>query len=171
MRFNRMSLLLMAICSVLGAVFIVLLLGAGRAEHWLAADQPRHLQAIPTPKPLPTLTTQDLSLSWQQSMFSPERKPDLVSGQGGSAALQGVALTGVVIKGQAQWALLRLADKRSLKLAVGKALDNGWTLTALSPLQATFMYQGQIRQLSLPVLRLAPPSTAPLITLPNVPRP
>ena len=65
----------------------------------------------------------------------------------------------------------RLADKRSLKLAVGKALDNGWTLTALSPLQATFMYQGQTRQLSLPVLRLAPPSTAPLSSLPNVPRP
>jgi general secretion pathway protein N len=67
--------------------------------------------------------------------------------------------------------LLRLANKRPLKLALGSALDNGWTLTALSPQQATFMYQGQTRQLSLPVLRLPPPSTAPLITLPNVPRP
>jgi general secretion pathway protein N len=85
--------------------------------------------------------------------------------------MEGVVLTGVVIDGQAQWALLRLTDKRSLKLAVGKTLDNGWTLTALSPLQATFKYQGQTRQLSLPVLRLPPPSTAPLITLPNVPRP
>ncbi|MGY1887817.1 hypothetical protein [Pseudomonas sp. SDT291_1_S447] len=171
MRFSRMDLLLLTIAAALGAVFVVLLLGAGRAEQWLPAGQPRDLPASAAPKPLPTLTAQDLNLSWQQSIFSPERKPDLVSGKGETAALQGVALTGVVINGQAQWALLRLANKRTLKLAVGKALDNGWTLTALSPLQATFMYQGQTRQLSLPVLRLPPPSTAPLITLPNVPRP
>lgn len=171
MRLSHMNLLLLTIAAALGAVFVMLLLGAGRAEHWLPADQPRHLPASAAPKPLPTLTAQDLSLSWQQSIFSPERKPDLVSGKGGTAALQGVALTGVVIDGQAQWALLRLDNQRTLKLVVGKALDNGWTLTALSPLQATFMYQGQTRQLSLPVLRLPPPSTAPLITLPNVPRP
>ncbi|WGT36158.1 general secretion pathway protein GspN [Pseudomonas atacamensis] len=166
-----MNLLLLTIAATLGAVFVVLLLGAGRAEHWLPADQPRHLPASAAPKPPPTLTAQDLSLSWQQSIFSPERKPDLVSNKGEAAALQGVVLTGVVMDGETQWALLRLANKSTFKLAIGKSLDNGWTLTALSPLQATFMYQGQIRQLSLPVLRLPPPSTASLITLPNVPRP
>jgi general secretion pathway protein N len=120
---------------------------------------------------LPTLTAQALSLSWQQSIFSADRKPDLVSGKRATTALQGIVLTGVVIDGQGQWALLRLANKRTRKLAVGAALDDGWTLSELSPLQATFTYQGQTRQLSLPVLRLPPPSTAPVITLPNVPRP
>ncbi|WLH33060.1 general secretion pathway protein GspN [Pseudomonas sp. FP2196] len=171
MRVERGNLILMAVAAALGAVFVSLILGAGRAEHWLPVDAPRERPAKAEPQPLPTLTAQELGLSWQQSIFSPERKPDLVTGKGETAALQGVVLTGVVIDGQAQWALLRLANQRTLKVALGKALDNGWVLTELSPLQATFMYRGQTRQLSLPVLRLPPPSTAPVITLPNVPRP
>lgn len=171
MNFNRGNLILMTVAAVLGAVFVSLIFGAGRAEHWLPANAPRERPANPAPQPIPTLTAQELKLSWQQSIFSPDRKSDFVTGNAEAAALQGVVLTGVVIDGQAQWALLRLANKRTLKLAVGTALDNGWVLTELGPLQATLMYQGQTHQLSLPVLRLPPPSTAPVITLPNVPRP
>jgi len=168
---GRSSLILSVIAALLGILLLTLALGAGRAENWLPADAPGELPAKAAPRPLPSLSAQGLALTWQQSIFSPDRKPDLVTGKGEPASLQGIVLTGVIIDGQAQWALLRLANKRPLKLALGSALDNGWTLTALSPQQATFMYQGQTRQLSLPVLRLPPPSTAPLITLPNVPRP
>ncbi|TWD52729.1 general secretion pathway protein GspN [Pseudomonas sp. SJZ131] len=171
MRFSRLDLLLITVAALLGGVVISLLLGAGREAHWLPAAAPSNLPANAAPQPLPTLTAQALSLSWQQSIFSADRKPDLVSGKGATAALQGIVLTGVVIDGQGQWALLRLTNKRTRKLAVGATLEDGWTLSELSPLQATFTYQGQTRQLSLPVLRLPPPSTAPVITLPNVPRP
>jgi hypothetical protein len=56
--------------------------------------------------------------------------------------------------------------QRSLKLKVGASLDNGWQLQQLAPRQATFVYQGQSRQLTIPTLRLPPPSSGTGIKLP-----
>lgn len=172
MSLSQRSSSLLAVVVALGAGLLALLFtDIGRSVNWLPADAPRERPTVAAPRALPTLSAQALAVSWQQSMFSPNRQPDLVTTHGPAASLQGVVLTGVVIDGQARWALLRLADQRRLKLAVGNALVNGWTLSALTPSQATFVYQGQTRQLSLAVLRLPPPSTAPVITLPDVPRP
>jgi general secretion pathway protein N len=171
MKPSRNSLVLMVTAVALAGLLASLLAGAGQAVHWLPAEAPRALPASAKPQPLPTLSSHDLALTWQQSMFSPDRHPDLATGKAQATSLQGVVLTGVIINGDARWALLRMGDKHDIKLAVGKNLDNGWTLSAVAPLQATFTHQGQTRQLSLPVLRLPPPSKAPVITLPNVTTP
>ncbi|MHC8306330.1 hypothetical protein [Pseudomonas sp. PB3P13] len=172
MTLGRSASILLAVAAVLAAFLSALLLtDFGQTVDWLPADAPRDLPTAVAPRAMPMLSTQALAVSWKQSIFSQNRQPDIVTTQGEAAALQGVVLTGVIINRQAQWALLRLANNRRLKLAVGSALDNGWTLSGLIPSQATFTKQGQTRQLSLAVLRLPPPSAAPVITLPNVPRP
>jgi general secretion pathway protein N len=171
MKFDTLTLSLLGSTALLAALAASLSLGAGQHADWLPPSPARPLPGAAKPVALTPLPEQSLALVWQQSMFSPDRKPDLATGKQQASSLAGIRLTGVIIDGQAQWALLRLPSKRSLKLAVGNDLDNGWTLSAVTPQQATFTHQGQTQQLSLPVLRLPPPSKAPLITLPNVPTP
>lgn len=171
MRFDRLTLVLGAGAALMSALAISLAMGAGQSVNWLPAGEARAVASAaraPTIAPMPTQT---LALTWQQSMFSPDRKPDQVTGKNQASSLDGVALSGVVIDGRAQWVLLRMPDKRNLKLAVGSTLDNGWTLTGATAQNATFTHQGQTRELRLPLLRLPAPSKAPLITLPDVPRP
>ena len=170
MKFNRLTLTLLATTALLTATAISLLMGAGQTVDWLPAGAPREAAPAKPPQVLKALSSQALELTWQQSMFSPQRRPDLITGKG-QGSLDGIRLTGVIITGQAQWVLLRMPDKHTLKLAVGSTLDNGWTLTGASPQHATFSHQGQTRELRLPLLRLPPPSKAPLITLPDVPTP
>lgn len=168
MRFDTLTAALLAGVTVLTAAAVSLAMGAGQAVAWLPAGQ------VPEPAPaarsptLLALPSQSLALTWQQSIFSPDRQPDLVAGKRQASSLDGIRLTGVIIDGPAQWVLLRMPDDRHLKLAVGSTLDNGWTLAAATAQQATFTHEGQARTLSLPLLRLPPPSKAPLMTLPDV---
>lgn len=171
MRFDNLTLALVSATALLAATAVSLATGAGQSLDWLPAGQaPNAVRATKT-QPPQTLSPQALALTWQQSMFSPDRKPDLVTGKGQASSLDGVALSGVIIDGASQWVLLRMADKRNVKLAVGSTLENGWTLIGATPQQATFSHQGQTRELRLPLLRLPAPSKAPLITLPDVPTP
>ena len=170
MRFDRLPLVLLISTALLTATALSLLMGAGQTVDWLPAGTPRQSAPVKPPQALRPLPSQALALTWQQSMFSPQRRPDLITGKG-QGSLDGIRLTGVIITGQAQWVLLRMPDKHTLKLAVGSTLDNGWTLTGATPQHATFSHQGQTRELRLPLLRLPPPSKAPLITLPDVPTP
>lgn len=171
MRFDTLTLALLACTALLSATAVSLAMGAGQTVQWLPAGEVRESAPAAKPRTVSPLPAQALALTWQQSMFSPDRKPDRVTGTRQASSLDGISLSGVIIDGQAQWVLLRMADKRSLKLAVGSTLDNGWTLTGATPQQATFSHQGQTRELRLPLLRLPPPSKAPLITLPDVPTP
>ena len=170
MKFNRLTLTLLATTALLTATAISLLMGAGQTVDWLPAGAPREAAPAKPPQALKALSSQALELTWQQSMFSPQRKADRVAGKG-QASLGEIRLSGVIITGPAQWVLLRMPDQHTLKLAVGSTLDNGWTLTGATPQHATFSHQGQTRELRLPLLRLPPPSKAPLITLPDVPTP
>ena len=171
MKFDTLTLALLASTALLSAAAVSLALGAGQSVDWLAPGPAREAAPEQALQPIAPLPPQALALIWQQSMFSPDRKPDLVTGKAQASSLDGISLSGVIIDGQAQWVLLRMPDKRHLKLAVGSSLDNGWTLTGATPQQATFTHQGQTRELRLPLLRLPPPSKAPLITLPDVPTP
>ena len=170
MRLDRLTLVLLTSTVLLTAAAISLLLGAGQTVDWLPATRPRQAAPVTPPQVMQSLSLQALALTWQQSMFSPQRTPDLITGKD-QGSLDGIRLTGVIITGQAQWVLLRMPDKHTLKLAVGSTLDNGWTLIGARPQHATFSLQGQTRELRLPLLRLPPPSKAPLITLPDVPTP
>lgn len=171
MRFDTLTLTWLATTALLSAAAVSLAMGAGQTVDWLPASATREAAPAAKPPAISPLPPQALALIWQQSMFSPDRKGDLATGKHQASSLDGIRLGGVIIDGQAQWVLLRMPDKRNLKLAVGSSLDNGWTLTAATPQQATFSHQGQTRELHLPLLRLPPPSKAPLITLPDVPTP
>jgi general secretion pathway protein N len=171
MRFDTLTLALLASTTLLAVTAISLAMGAAQTVNWLPPGEIRESTPAAKPLTISLLSPQALALTWQQSIFSPERKPDPVTGKNQASSLDGISLSGVVIDAQAQWVLLRMPDKRSLKLAVGGTLDNGWTLTAATPQQATFSYQGQTRELRLRLLRLPAPSTAHVITLPDVPTP
>lgn len=171
MKFDSLTLALGAATVALAAVAVSLSTGAGQDIDWLPAGEAREATPTAGPAALPALPAQALALTWQQSMFSPDRKPDLVTGKSQASSLDGISLSGVIIDGASQWVLLQLPQKRRLKLAVGSTLDNGWTLDSVTPQHATFSHQGQTRELRLPMLRLPPPSKVPPITLPNVPTP
>jgi general secretion pathway protein N len=171
MKFDTLSLTLGAATALLAAAAVSLSMGAGQDIDWLPASAARETAVAPGPAALPALSAQALTLTWQQSMFSPDRKPDLVSGKAQASSLDGISLSGVIVDGSSRWVLLQLPQKRRLKLAVGSTLDNGWTLDSVTPQSATFSHQGQTRELRLPLLRLPPPSQVPPITLPHVPTP
>lgn len=171
MKFDTLSLTLGAVTALLAAAAVSLSMGAGQDIDWLPASAAREAAAAAGPAALPALSAQALTLTWQQSMFSPDRKPDLVSGKAQASSLDGISLSGVIVDGASRWVLLQLPQKRRLKLAVGSTLDNGWTLDSVTPQSATFSHQGQTRELRLPLLRLPPPSQVPPITLPHVPTP
>ncbi|WNW13326.1 hypothetical protein RRX38_19895 [Pseudomonas sp. DTU_2021_1001937_2_SI_NGA_ILE_001] len=168
MRLDNLTLALLAATALLSATAISLAMGAGQTVNWLPPGEVHAAAPASKPKALPPLSSQALALTWQQSMFSPDRKPDPVADKHQASSLDGISLSGVIIDGQSQWVLLRMPDQRNVKLAVGSSLDNGWTLTAASARQATFTHEGQTRELRLPLLRLPPPSKARPITLPDV---
>jgi general secretion pathway protein N len=171
MKFDTLSLTLGVATALLAAAAVSLSMGAGQDIDWLPASAARETAVAAGPAALPALSAQALTLTWQQSMFSPDRKPDLVSGKAQASSLDGISLSGVIVGGSSRWVLLQLPQKRRLKLAVGSTLDNGWTLDSVTPQSATFSHQGQTRELRLPLLRLPPPSQVPPITLPHVPTP
>lgn len=171
MKFDTLTLGLLGTAALLAGVAASLALGAGQSVSWLPAAEVHEAASAPAPASTTDLPGQALALTWQQSMFSPDRQPDRETGTAATSSLDGAHLTGVIIDGQSQWVLLQLPDKRNIKLAVGSSLDSGWALTGVTSQQATFSHQGQTRQLRLTLLRLPPPSKALPITLPNVPTP
>jgi general secretion pathway protein N len=162
--------LLLVPCALLAALMALLLTGSGSDPQWLPpGEAPPMSDANARPLAMPELAEQRLALIWQQPLFSPTRQGDPAADRAADTGLAGLSLSGVVLDGAAQWALLR-QGQRSLKLKVGASLDNGWQLHALTPRQATFVHQGQTRQLSLPMLRLPPPDAAssPKLPAPSV---
>lgn len=143
-----------------------------RPVAWLPAEGKAPVPPAPTAPPaMADLPEAQRQLAWQQPLFSPGRQPDAARTGAAAQTLDGVRLSGVVVDGQASWALLRLADQRSLKLARGAALDSGWVLSQVEATTATFQRQGQSRTLSLPVPRLPASAAVPPITLPHVTAP
>lgn len=139
--------------------------------HWLEP------QARPAPPPAPPPARlaepgpAQLAGIWQHPLFSPGRLPDAHGPQAQAPALAGMRLSGVLLDGDTRVAYLREGRKPPSKLALGSTLANGWTLTQLSATSATFTRAGQSHRLSLPLLRLPAPSTAPAITLPRTTTP
>jgi general secretion pathway protein N len=170
MRLSRSSLLLLALAIALAGVGAAVQLAASTQPAWLP---PPDAQAVPVARDvhgLESLPQADLALVWAHPLFSPQRVPDRQA-LAPATSLAGLSLTGVVMDGRGQWALLRLPDAHTTTLAVGKTLPNGWLLASVSPTTARFTFQGQETHLSLPMLHLPPASTTPAPTLPDVPTP
>lgn len=170
MRLRTSSLALLAVnASVLLAIAWVVC--TPLEPQWLAPRPAAHAPGMAPPAPLPALAEPLRAATWTQPIFSPDRHPDP---HGTTAAAQPLArftLTGVVLDGTSQWAYLREGSHRAIKVALGTALGSGWTLSRLDAQSATFTRQGQTHTLSMPMLRLPPPSTAPVITLSRTPTP
>lgn len=168
---SHKRLLLLAINALLLGGLAWAWLDQDHAVAWLPAEGKAHVPAPPAPPPaMVELPEAQRQLAWQHPLFSPGRQPDAAKAAA-AQTLDGVRLSGVVVDGQASWALLRLADQRSLKLARGAALDSGWVLSQVEATSATFQRQGQARTLSLPVPRLPASAATPPITLPHVTAP
>lgn len=141
--------------------------------HWLpqgTADTGAKEVAEPVPA-LPVATLADLAVAWRRPLFSPARQPDPGPAAAAAPGLEGLSLSGVIIDGDARWALLRQRDKRPLRLKRGDRLDGDWLLAELDATSVTFTRQGQVRRLSLPFARLPAPGTSPIPKLSDVQQP
>ncbi len=168
---RMLTLLLLLIGLGLAAACAALLSGWGQSPQWLPAPAAKPVAASAAQsRQAPSADLDSHALAWQQPIFSADRSPD-VAVQGASADLAGFTLSGVVLDGGTQVALLRQANGRSLSVRRGQRLDNGWTLEQLDPHEARFTLQGQTRSLRLPSPRLPPPSRSALPKLPNVSAP
>lgn len=156
---------LTGIAAALGLGIAIIACGVGSCPEWLPA-QARLNPAEGLAKSLvaPTVTLQNLAISWQTPLFSTDRSPDPSTAHIVSN-LTGVTLTGVLINVDLRIAMLKRADGSTLDVHQGQTLPNGWTLQTLTPTHATFSSQGRTQRLSLHALRLPPPSLTPPISL------
>ena len=123
---RRLTPVLVAIALLLGALWLSLLAGFGGGVHWnaprAAALPPAAGKHAGLPAPLPPA---EFAPVWQQSLFSPDRKPEAHAASGGSS-LGDLALTGIILTPRLHMALLH--DKngnKELRLREGQALPDG----------------------------------------------
>lgn len=123
---RRLTPVLVILALLLGALWLALLAGLGRGVHWdpprAAAPPPASGKHAGLPTPLPLA---EFAPVWQQSLFSPDRKPEAHAASGGSS-LGDLALTGIILTPQLHMALLH--DKngnKELRLREGQSLPDG----------------------------------------------
>ncbi|MBD8872724.1 general secretion pathway protein GspN [Rhodanobacter sp. DHB23] len=123
---RRLTMVLAALVLSLGVLWLALLFGFGRGVRW---DAPR-ATALPSaagpraglPAPVPLATFAPV---WQQSLFSPDRKPEAHAASGGSS-LGDLQLTGVILTPQLRMALLHdNSGNRELRVREGQSLPDG----------------------------------------------
>ncbi|MDE2279422.1 MAG: general secretion pathway protein GspN [Xanthomonadaceae bacterium] len=123
---RRLTPVLVILALLLGMVWLALLAGVGRGVRWnapRAAALPRPAgrpAGLPTPLPLA-----EFAPVWQQSLFSPDRKPEAHAANGGSS-IGDLSLTGIILTPHLHMALLH--DKngnKELRLREGQSLPDG----------------------------------------------
>lgn len=139
--------------------------------HWFEAHARSNTAPSQPPVRLVEPGKAQLAAVWLHPLFSPGRQPDAHGPQGQAPALAGIILSGVLLDGESRFAYLREGRKPTTKVALGSTLASGWTLSQLGTTSATFTRAGQTQTLSMPLLRLPPPSTTPAITLPRTTTP
>jgi len=123
---RRLTPILATGALLLGALWLSLLFGFGRGVRW---DAPRATAlppqsgkraGLPVPVPL-----EQFAPVWQQSLFSPDRKPEAHASSGGGD-LGDLKLTGVILTPQLHMALFH--DKngdKELRVREGESLPDG----------------------------------------------
>ncbi|MFF7062646.1 hypothetical protein [Pseudomonas sp. NPDC008258] len=159
----RLALLTANVTLLAGAAW---LFASPAQPHWLEPQARASNAAAKPPVHLVEPAKAQLAAVWQHPLFSPGRQPDAHGPLAQAAALAGMTLSGVLLDGDRRFAYLREGRKPATKVALGSTLASGWTLSQLGATRATFTRAGQSHTLSMPLLRLPPPSTAPAITLP-----
>ncbi|HKR76990.1 MAG TPA: hypothetical protein VJR95_10005 [Rhodanobacter sp.] len=123
---RRLTPVLVILALLLGVLWLALLAGFGRGVHWnapratnLPSASAKHA-GLPTPLPLA-----EFAPVWQQSLFSPDRKPEAHAASGGSS-LGDLALTGIILTPQLHMALLHdKSGNKELRLREGQSLPDG----------------------------------------------
>ena len=155
---------LLGLAGLLGLLMAVILSSIGDAPRWLP-EAPAHAPPSVNVQAAPTLALQDLASTWQAPLFSPDRRPDRVVGKTRVASLANLTLSGIMITGNLQMAMLKQAGGPPLTVRLGQTLPNGWRLEHLTPQYARFALDGRTQTLSLYGKRL------PLISHPREPLP
>lgn len=161
---------LLGLAGLLGVLMAVILSSIGDQPQWLPEPVARAHPAV-SARVAPSVTLDSLAATWQTPLFSSDRSPDNVVGKARVSSLANLTLSGIMITGNLQLAMLKQADGRPLTVRLGQTLPNGWRLEHLTPLHARFVLEGRTQTLSLSVPRLPPPSTTPPISLPHEPAP
>ncbi|WP_242167212.1 MULTISPECIES: general secretion pathway protein GspN [unclassified Pseudomonas] len=161
---------LLSLAGLLGVLMAVILSSLGDEPQWLPAPATR-AQPSASVHAAPNVTLESLAATWQAPLFSPDRSPDSVVGKARVTGLANLTLSGIMITGNLQMAMLKQADGRPLTVRLGQTLPNGWRLEHLTPQYARFALDGRTQTLSLYAKRLPPRSTRPPITLPREPLP
>ena len=167
----RSSTLMLCLTNATLLTVLVWMAYAPVQVHWLSADTPPPTTAHEPVESHAILAQAQRSMTWTQPIFSPDRQPDPDREVVTANPLSNLTLTGIVQDGESQWVYLSEPGQPAARLAKGDTLDNGWTLDHLNAHTATFIRQGQTQTLSLPLLRLPPPSEAPTLTLPRTTTP
>lgn len=161
---------LLGLAGLLGLLMAVILSSIGDEPQWLP-EPPTRAHASATVQVAPTVSLDNLAATWQAPLFSPDRSPDRVVGKAQVTSLANLTLSGIMITGNLQMAMLKQVDGPLLTVRLGQALPNGWRLDHLTPQYARFSLDGRTQTLSLYAKRLPPLSNRPPITLPREPLP
>ncbi|MBI6633385.1 general secretion pathway protein GspN [Pseudomonas paralactis] len=155
---------LLGLAGLLGVLMAVILSSIGDQPRWLP-QAPVTSQPAVTVQAAPVPALQALASTWQTPLFSPDRRPDSVVGKTQVASLANLTLSGIMITGNLQMAMLKQAGGPPLTVRLGQTLPNGWRLEHLTPQYARFALNGRTQTLSLYGKRL------PLISHPREPLP
>ncbi|NVZ53845.1 general secretion pathway protein GspN [Pseudomonas sp. B6002] len=161
---------LLGLAGLLGVLMAVILSSIGDEPQWLP-EPSAPAQPSSRVQTAPSIALQDLAATWQTPLFSPDRSPDRVVGKAQVSSLANLTLSGIMITGNLQMAMLKPASGPTLTVRLGQALPNGWRLEHLTPQYARFSLDGRTQTLSLYAKRLPPPSSRPPMTLPREPLP
>ncbi|MGB3125966.1 MAG: hypothetical protein WBB95_19315 [Pseudomonas sp.] len=161
---------LLGVAGLLGVLMAVILSSLGDEPQWLPAPDTR-AQASARVQAAPSVPLENLAATWQTPLFSPDRSPDRVVGKTRVSSLANLTLSGIMITGNLQMAMLKQASGPALTVRLGQTLPNGWRLEHLTPQYARFALDGRTQTLSLYAKRLPPPSARPPMTLPREPLP
>ncbi|SFI92071.1 MULTISPECIES: general secretion pathway protein GspN [unclassified Pseudomonas] len=161
---------LLGLSGLLGVLMAVILSSLGDEPQWLP-EAPARAHPAPRVQGLPSVPLDNLAATWQAPLFSPDRSPDRVVGKAQVSSLAHLTLSGIMITGNLQMAMLKQVDGPLLTVRLGQTLPNGWRLEHLTPQSARFSLDGRTQTLSFYAKRLPPPSKRPPLTLPREPLP
>ena len=99
---------------------------------------------------------------WERSLFNRDRKPDpaasIATGEHDTQSLAGLSLNGVAVSAALRRALFKTREGKSLSVAEGETLPNGWRVERISAEKVSLSFKSTEQELSIPVLKL--PATA-----------
>ncbi|MFC3944970.1 general secretion pathway protein GspN [Pseudomonas gingeri NCPPB 3146 = LMG 5327] len=160
---DRLTLWLGVFVTSTAALCLALFEGLGAGVEWYPeqvqppAAAPPASVAVEAPPPLSSYAA-----IWERSLFNRDRKPDpaasIATGEHDTQSLAGLSLNGVAVSPAMRRALFKTREGKSLSVAEGETLPNGWRVERISAEKVSLSFKSTEQELSIPVLKL--PATA-----------